>query len=421
MGISSSTNSGSSQLQKDMKYLGDRFPFGDEELLLVYRAYQRLINDDLDDSFKPLGDNADQQEQPKQPRRVSFLMDIATLALEEHAQGQQRRRPSQRATSISTQFIIYDPIQQLQERRVLLEVVEEKILPPGFSNTLYRQCFLRPGDKSEYDYNDENDVVGSAVPEDSVDEYTRISRLEKFFEGLSDGTRRGSKASIQCMIRCCTAQEPLSQMDDDFKSTPSVAPDISYSNVYSNNDAIASRDSKVYIRPLEFVTIGYRVGLAAAFLKATTKPNRRNGEQGEEDDEPDVAQLLPPLDDAESGPGLQALANSLSEIPLKRQQRMNRTSTLYTEAELMKQLVDEDDILEWAEQVGPMYGSILPTFLHLIFFPNKPTPPSRTSFEYPQLSQESTLFPSGNSPLLFSFGCMSSALGGEVRRPRYVL
>jgi hypothetical protein len=83
--------------------------------------------------------------------------------------------------------------------------------------------------------------------------------------------------------------------------------------------------------------------------------------------------------------------------------------------ELSQQLVDENDIFEWAEQVGPMFGSILPSFLHVIFFPNKPTPPSRTSFDFPQISQESSVFKFGSSPLLFSFGCMSPALGGEVR------
>jgi hypothetical protein len=419
MGVSSSTSSGGSQLQKDIKYLGDRFPFGDDELLLVYCAYQRLINNDLD-SYKPFGDDGDQQEQMKQqPRRFSFLMDIAMVSLEEHVKGQQRKRPSQRATSISTEFVIYNPTQQLEERRLLMEVVEEKILPPEFGNTLYRQCFLRPGDKSEYDQDDHSNVVASSVPDDSIDEYTRIARLEKFFEGLSDGTRRGSKASIQCMIRCCTPQEPPSKQDD-ANATPTVAPAYAYNNVYGEeNNAISSRDSKIYVRPLEFVTIGYRVGLAAAFLKATTAPTRRNDKEGAEDDELDVAQFLPPLDDTESGPGLQALANSLSDVSLKRQQRMYRTSTLYTQADLIEQLVDEEDILEWAEQVGPMYGSILPTFLHLIFFPNKPTPPSRTSFDYPKLSQESSLLSSGNSPLLFSFGCMSSALGGEVREPRF--
>jgi hypothetical protein len=420
MGTSSSTHRGGSQRQKDIKCLGDRFPFGDEELLLVYCAYQRLFNNDLD-TFKPVGDNGDQQEEPQQPRRVSFLTDFALVALEEHANGQLRKRPSQRATSISTEFIIYNPVQQFEERRLLLETVEEKILPPGFGNTLYRQCFLRPGDKSIYDqdYNSSsssNDVACAAI-EDSVDEYARMARLEKFFEGLSDGTRRGSKASVQCMIRCCTAvEQPSKQNETD--STPVVAPTLAYDNGYGESSVIASRDSKSYIRPIEFVTLGYRVGLAAAFLKASTSPTRRNGKEGEEDDEIDVAQLLLPLNDTEISPGLQALANSLSEISLKRQQRIYRTSTLYTQADLIEQLVDEEDILEWAEQVGPMYGSILPTFLHFIFFPNKPTSPSRTSFDYPQLSQESSVFSSGSSSLLFSFGCMSSALGGEVRGSR---
>ena len=53
--------------------------------------------------------------------------------------------------------------------------------------------------------------------------------------------------------------------------------------------------------------------------------------------------------------------------------------------------------------------------LSSIFFPNKRAPPTRSSFDYPRISQESTVFPSNSSPLLFSFGCMSPALGGEVR------
>jgi hypothetical protein len=87
--------------------------------------------------------------------------------------------------------------------------------------------------------------------------------------------------------------------------------------------------------------------------------------------------------------------------------------------QLSQTVVEEDDVYEWTEQVGPMYGSILPTFLHLIFFPNKPTPPSRTSFDYPTILQESAIFNKGgcgNSTFLFSFGCMSAALGGQVRR-----
>eukprot|EP00525_Craspedostauros_australis_P008309 CAMPEP_0198126574 /NCGR_PEP_ID=MMETSP1442-20131203/45146_1 /TAXON_ID= /ORGANISM="Craspedostauros australis, Strain CCMP3328" /LENGTH=47 /DNA_ID= /DNA_START= /DNA_END= /DNA_ORIENTATION= len=44
MGNSTSTGSNGalSQEQKDIKYLGDRVPFGDAELIHVYRAYQSL-------------------------------------------------------------------------------------------------------------------------------------------------------------------------------------------------------------------------------------------------------------------------------------------------------------------------------------------------------------------------------------------
>ena len=40
MGASASVEK--TQLQKDIEYLGDRMPFGDAELLQVYRVYQKL-------------------------------------------------------------------------------------------------------------------------------------------------------------------------------------------------------------------------------------------------------------------------------------------------------------------------------------------------------------------------------------------
>lgn len=422
MGISSSTNNGTNatQLQTDIRFLGDRFPFGDEELVLVYRAYQRLIesNSKPASGHESSGGDVDLQEMNAQPQRqetgVSFLADIALLALEEQLKRQQKMRPSQRAASTSMEFSSVNPVQQqLEERKILLEAVERKILPPGFGNTLYRQCFLGPNDKSDYDKVSEGTASSAENP--VMDDYTRMARLEKFFEGLSDATRRGSKASILCLFRCCTPCDPPSKQNEaNLEVPPAFDPnDFAYNTTQGSGGA--SQATKTFIRPLEFVTLGYRMGLAAAFLKATTTPKRNSEEEEDDDDETDVACFIPPSDDSESAPGLQALSNSLSEVALKRQQRRYRTSTPYTESDLADQVVDEDDILEWAEQVGPMFGSILPTFLHLIFFPNKPSPPSRTSFDYPQLSQDSSIFSFGSSPLLFSFSCMSAALGGEVR------
>jgi hypothetical protein len=253
--------------------------------------------------------------------------------------------------------------------------------------------------------------------------------LEKFFEGLADGTRRGSKTAVKCLIKCCQPRDPPPEPSPDH-TVPSNndfaygTSGIAYNNNNNNNNS-QSTDSttKTYIKPMEFVTLGYRIALAAAFLKATTTSTA----SCDDDDDQDVSRFLPPpAGDETSAPGLIALAHSLAEVAVKRQQRLQYHASIPTDDEssmyeyLSQIVVEEDDVYEWAEQVGPMYGSILPTFLHLIFFPNKPTPPSRTSFDYPTILQESAIFNNGqgggNSTFLFSFGCMSAALGGEVRR-----
>ena len=45
MGNSSSVQSECTQQQKDVKHLGERMPFGDEEIRHVYRAYEGLKRD----------------------------------------------------------------------------------------------------------------------------------------------------------------------------------------------------------------------------------------------------------------------------------------------------------------------------------------------------------------------------------------
>lgn len=416
MGISSSTTNSPTQLQSDIQRLGDRFPFGDEELVLVYCAYQRLIHGDIHTrTIEPPVEQKEDLHQSAMPAScsieiVSFLTDIGVSALDEQLKQQQKKPFASESVSTSTE----NPLSQLEERRILLQAVEQKILPRNFGNCLYQQCFLRPSDSSQYD--EEKQAVEDGV----VDDFTRMARLEKFFEGLSNGTRRGAKSSIQCMIRCCTPCDPPAVQEiSKLEAPPTFVP-----NGFSQNGAQSGTNTTViptadkrYIRPLEFVSLGYRVGLATAFLKATTTPKKISTEEEEEDVPTDFAQFIPPKDESEVAPGLQALANSLAELSLKRRQRTYRTSTPYSHADLVDQAVDEEDIMEWAEQVAPMFGSILPTFLHLVFFPNIPLPPSRTSFEYPRtlLSQNTSIFSHGHSPLLFSFGCTSSALGGEVR------
>ena len=338
MGTSSSTPQQTlSPHQRDIQYLGDRMPFGDEELYHIYKAYQQLL------------------KQP-QSEKLSFLTDMGVLCV---------------------------PPEEREQVMVLLQAVEKTILPPGFGNRMYEQCFLRSNDPSEYS----RDNVQK--PPETVDEYTRMAKLEAFFEGLSNGTRRGGKKTLQVFLACC---QPHPAPPED--NVTAATPDFAYGG--------ANATPKTLIDPLEFVTMGYRVALASAFLSST---------EHSKDEHQDLSRFLPDEKDDSAHVGLVALANSLVDLATKRRQRQQPASS---DQEPLK-LVEEEDVQEWAEHVAPLFASSLATFLHIVFFPNKPYPPTRTSFDYPDLSGfESAFFSQGNSPLLFSFGCMSSALSGEV-------
>jgi hypothetical protein len=152
------------------------------------------------------------------------------------------------------------------------------------------------------------------------------------------------------------------------------------------------------IDPIELVDIGYRVALASAFLSAAVS------------DDDDVGRFLPP-DSVSSESGLQALSTSLRAFATKRKQRIERSAVPSSELLL---LVSAEDVAEWGEQVAPMFAASLSSLMHQIFFPHRPAPPTRSSFDFPLLSNESTFFDSPSCPLLFSFACMSPSLSGEV-------
>ena len=319
-------------------------PFGDEELFQVYKAYQA---------------------QKEQRDIVSFLTDFALLSSPAANTSEEER----------------------DKLFVLLQVVESKILPPGFGNRLYQSCFLRSQDVPAYDKND-----GKTTPMEEDDDYNRTAKLEAFFDGFSNCTRRGTKNTLKVLMACC-------------KQHPAPADDET-SNMENGGFAYSTNGTKkTLIDPLEFVNIGYRVALASAFLKNTEES---------EDEHEDVGRFLPD-ENASAHPGLLSLANSLVDLATKRKQRRERSSTPSTEK---VHLVDEHDVQEWAEHMAPLFASSLAKFMHTIFFPSRPYPPTRTSFDYPELSGfDSVFFSQGNSPLLFSFGCMSSALNGEVSKP----
>ena len=187
------------QQQKDIEYLGDRMPFGDSEILQVYRVYQKLqqkLHGERDVDSKS-----------------SFLKDVGALSASEGF-----RKPKKRSAEKGSPHSEYQMIDEekqrailLEERFYLLEAVERKILPPGFGNKLYQRCFLGASKISEY----ESSSKGAAEDVQRNDEYARIEKLEKFFEGLANGTRRDRKTVTRCLIKCCKQHPPPPSQDNE--------------------------------------------------------------------------------------------------------------------------------------------------------------------------------------------------------------
>jgi len=423
--VGASNSPALSQEQEDLKYLGDRFPFGDAELVHLYRAFyykrqQQRVGDD---------------DEPLVPPDSSFFVDWAVRSVRQQETLKQQRRARLRARQKQqsprpTTAAADDDDDELEkrereaietlvrERENLLQVVEWRTLPAGFGNRLYERAFLAPGDVSAYGTSSATTAASSAVVED---DYTRKSRLEAFFEGISNSGRRGAKATLTVLFDTCEKHER----------------------------------SDGHAHSLEIVAVGYRLAMALAFLQAAE--NSRGGgaagegrEQQEEEDEGEEPYAAPQdflLDEvsrhstasSDSADAydvglsrsiqkqLEGLAYSLSERGRSRRQQEGVFSYGTPASGNVDGDVDEDqllqggwvqlkDVVDWSDRTAPVFSTILPTFLFHIFFPGRPYPPSRTPFELPRIHEDSAFFASAQSPLLFSFACLSSSLNGRYHR-----
>lgn len=323
-------------------------PFGDKELRRFCRCFAAV-----------------QSMPPKE--RVSFFSDFANHTLDSSTTEEER-----------------------DERSLLIQVVEAKILPPGFGDKLYATAFLKQGETSIYEDQDrftnsdtaDNESKTTAQSTTSeVDNYTRMVRLEQFFDGLSNCGRRGTKHAVKALVHCCEHVE-----DTD-----------------TNNDGVGPM-----IRAKELIQLTYRIALAAAFLAACTKSE----EEAEEQDN-DMARFLP-AEDSISEQELDSFAKSIVEHASTQRTRMGGTPLCDKAKEEL--LVTCEDVSSWVDEEAPLFASTLSTLVFRIFCPGQAYPPSRTEFVYPVVATESAFFEGGSSTLLFVFACLSPSLGGPYHQ-----
>lgn len=352
----SSSRSPASLADRDIEDLGRRFPFGDTELQALYAAYGAMAYPG------------------SAVHRVSFWSDWARAI----------RRPGRDAAEATV----------ATDTALLLRVCETKILTPDLGTRLYRAAFWVPGDVLWYggtgqsqnpkSLGEQVNAVplakdGSPEPTTS-DEYTRKARLERTFEGLTLSSRKGSGPAVKVLFDALA-------LDPHAPATLTTVP--------------------TRIRAFDFVTAGYRLAMATAFLAAAAHDN---------DDADDMAGFLPEADSSgRDAVALRALAQSLTERARMREARPG-VSIESPNEDHTDDHVELEDVYDWIDAVAPLFASILPTFWHQILFPHQAYPPSRTAFSFPRVPCDSVFFESTSSPTLFTLGCLSKSLTGVYYR-----
>jgi hypothetical protein len=327
--------------QSDIKYLGDRFPFGDSELLRLYRCYVAL-----------------QQRPPDE--KTTFLRDWAVSGIV--------LAPGEANDS--------DNLQALREKRsIQMQIVESEILPAGFGEKLERVAFLRPADRKS-----------SPAEQQEEDEYTRMARLDTFFDGLANCGSRGGRAALGTLFQACVEGD---------------------THPASSKDLVDKDGNEIKARVIDVLNLAYRMSLATAFLRAS--------EDDQEGLLPDNAASSSSAASAESM-ALNSLASSCVDHVCRQRIRRSVAVDDMDDSDLDLGYCSKMDFLEWSEATAPLLSTILPTFMHGLLFPEKPYPPSRTPFAFPRLNHESAFFSKSNSTMLFSFASMSKSLGGEWHR-----
>ena len=268
MGIGSSTTiSKTTQEQEDLKWLGERFPYGDEELRLLYRAHQRLLSSSLSSSSASsssqnkgmtgssassssslLSSSSPSSSPPPPSSSRSFLQDWAVECMRIVQDSYELKVPPiPNRTTMTQQQQQLPTKDEYEERRALIQMMEEYILDgTDIGNTLYLVSCVAPGDVSIYHCyeqqqeqeqqvttttttntttnNNNNTTTKTTTTQQPqmVDEFTRKARLEHLFEGLSSMGRRGAKHSLTVLFDAVYHQQQQQQQTQQYKQQQSL-------------------------------------------------------------------------------------------------------------------------------------------------------------------------------------------------------
>jgi len=441
------------KLKEQLETLGNRHPFGDADLLRVSRCLAYLYSSNANPTFDTQQGIEDGKDGTLGSASVSLgnsflsdwaeycstlpsadfsrdvvdgkfddllLVDPKILAFEASIKGGQSKIDSNMdKILVERQRISY-----------IMKIIEEHVLPPDFGEIFHRRVF---SPVTSDDSNGEPNAI-----EIDINDKTAWIKLDKFFNGISDSSMRGSRKALTSLFRCCCR-----------------------SNLSKGN---GMANTNTYAPAKDLIDLAYRLSLATAIYdgyminqgqldlkkihdrqremnkKEKEAAKEADAEKGieddevEEDDEEEEEMIVPIFDPESLYP--KDIGNSLVQSLLDYSSTSNQpaspsygmsgpalnqsglsSSSGNKATNRDSNMVSLNIFLTWSESVAPCLSSCLETFIHRIFFPDKPYPPSRTEFIFPNLrGRHSAFFPSPASPYLFNFASMTPSLGGAWHR-----
>ena len=399
------------ELKEQVSRLGDRNPFGDDEILRLSRcmAYLTAANnadvvarDKKAASYKEINPNC-------------WLTDLAVFCstLPPANFSLDHENPYDDLLKLDPVLLQTVSPEMLGERKKIkhiLTIIEENVLPKEFGLILKEKLFALPSHASNMTNYDK----------DSPDAARRTiawKRLEVFIDGASETSRRGSRKALTCVFKCCASDDDSRYanakklMDCFYRLALACA---IYSRYMTNQ--IQMQDQKERLVLIEVQRLS-----AQQEREKRIKCGELDENQEEEEDEEEP--IIPPFDPSTMFPEDigSAFAASLLEFST-RHSTSGANAGAYSGLEQANSGSEDDSkvsleiFLTWAEANAPCLSSCLETFMHLILFPDKPYPPSRSEFIFPKLRGQHSAFFTTGSPLLFTFAAMSPSLGGSWRR-----
>lgn len=410
---STSTNKSTSDLQNQLSFLGNRLPFGDEEIIRIARCFIFLNRVYQMPPTCEMNSMQEQQQASEASNHIHFFTKhITHRFLTDWAVFASTLPPPDSSTYhdlLQEDANMFEhSMEVIHGKRAnihyILEIIEEHILPKHFGQEMYQHLFalLIPESALDASFSTNHDPWKMEVQNSTN---MLMKRIEKFLNGVALTTRRGSRAVLTSIYQCC-----ISQGQDQAEAKDLL--DLFYRIALSN----LAYDS--YFAYLESINN----------IMQTTEEEEEgmDGDHHADDCSNADAQdsiekkniSIKPFDPTKYYPQDMGVRAAQSLIHFSNYyHHTEHSSSAARNDNTASEYVSLDSFLGWAEKNAPCLSAVVESFMHRIFFPDKPYPPSRTEFSYPSLrGQQSAFFKECSSPLLFLLASMSNSLGGAWQR-----